>query len=73
MTSPIKPWESNTLQNSNQIIRNSNTISQMPSTFGHSAPVLPPRPSNTLVSSNYNSYLPFSGNDPKVNWYEIFP
>lgn len=67
MTSPLKPWEmgfnSGGLQNSTQI-RNSatNVVPSGPSIGGRTAPVLPPRPGNTIGNpSCYSSYMPYSG------------
>jgi peroxin-13 len=61
MTSPIKPWEANSLQNSTQIRRcATNNIRDIPATT-RSAPVLPPLPRNSPISSpGYNSYMPYS-------------
>ncbi|XP_044263771.1 probable peroxisomal membrane protein PEX13 [Tribolium madens] len=60
MTSPLKPWESNSLQNSTQI-RTTHNFRDVPTT-GRSAPVLPPLPRTAplMASSAYNSYMPYS-------------
>ncbi|KAJ8971151.1 hypothetical protein NQ314_000849 [Rhamnusium bicolor] len=66
MSAPLKPWEGNNLQNSTQFVRNANTGPSLPTVASRSAPVLPPRPSNSpLISNNgyntQNSYMPYSG------------
>jgi hypothetical protein len=68
MTSPIKPWEANSLQNSTQIRRcATNNIRDIPATT-RSAPVLPPLPRNSPISSpGYNSYMPYSNGESKVH------
>ncbi|CAH0551052.1 unnamed protein product [Brassicogethes aeneus] len=60
MTSPLRSWEMQNLQNSSQVLRNSNTGLTMGT---RSAPVLPPRPAGSSILSNspYNSYMPHSG------------
>ncbi|EFA06668.1 peroxisomal membrane protein PEX13 [Tribolium castaneum] len=60
MTSPLKPWESNSLQNASQI-RSSHNLRDVPMA-GRSAPVLPPLPrtSPMVASSAYSSYMPYS-------------
>lgn len=64
-----KPFEDNSLQNASQIIKSTNGIVS----GSRSAPMLPPRPSNTLatpangLNNYYNSYnscmpsMPYSG------------
>ncbi|XP_018578660.1 peroxisomal membrane protein PEX13 [Anoplophora glabripennis] len=62
MASPLQTWEGN-LQNSSQLIRNANVGPNVPNIGLRSAPVLPPRPSNSPLIGNtsYNSYMPYSG------------
>lgn len=60
MTTPVKPWESNSLQNSTQIQRNTSNVRDNISPV-RSAPVLPPLPrSSGAISSGYNSLMPYS-------------
>lgn len=61
MASPLQTWEGN-LQNSSQLVRNANAGPNVPNIGTRSAPVLPPRPSNSpLIGNTYNSYMPYSG------------
>ncbi|KAJ8938049.1 hypothetical protein NQ318_013957 [Aromia moschata] len=61
--SALKPWEVHNLQNSTQFMKNVNTNQNLLSGSGRSAPVLPPRPSNSQLISQggYNSHMPYSG------------
>lgn len=69
MSAPLKPWESNSLQNNSQIFRNENQQNGIMSANLRSAPVLPPRPQNNIGTASalgignsyYNSYSPYSG------------
>ncbi|RZC35159.1 peroxisomal membrane protein PEX13 [Asbolus verrucosus] len=68
MTSPMKPWEANSLQNSTQIRRCTTNLREIP-TNTRSAPVLPPLPRNSpLVSSGYNSYMPYSNGYSSIGY-----
>lgn len=66
MTSPIKPWESNSLHNSTQMHRiATNNLRDIP-TNTRSAPALPPLPRNSpLVTST--GYMPYSNGKFKVH------
>ncbi|XP_023015500.2 LOW QUALITY PROTEIN: peroxisomal biogenesis factor 13 [Leptinotarsa decemlineata] len=77
MMSMSKPFEENNLQNSSQLVRNSNL--NLPIIGGgRSAPVLPPRPFNSPLASNgynntYNSYMssmPMTG--PNYSGYSSY-
>lgn len=58
MQAPLKPWETTTLQNNAQVIKNANQNCGIGGNF-RTAPVLPPRPQNSLAS-NYSPYSPYS-------------
>ncbi|XP_050510587.1 peroxisomal membrane protein PEX13 [Diabrotica virgifera virgifera] len=58
-----KPFEENNLQNSSHTLRNSVSLPGV--VGGRNAPLLPPRPSNSIIGNTgyntFNSYLPYSG------------
>lgn len=61
---PPKPWETTTLHNNAQVLK-SDAYGGPSGANGivRSAPVLPPRPQNGVMSSGYNtygSYMPYS-------------
>lgn len=62
---PPKPWETTNLQNNAQVLRNDGYGSPV-NGIVRSAPVLPPRPQNSVMSAgyntfgSYNSYMPYS-------------
>lgn len=70
MSAPLKPWESNSLQNNSQILKNENQQNGIMTGNLRSAPVLPPRPQTNIgavsglgLGNTYynNSYAPYSG------------